>query len=244
MAQADGRVIASAQSTRLRVAEKIAGEITLSPEPGATIRKWRETFGLSQTDLAAQLGVGPSVVSDYESGRRRSPGTHTVRKLVAALLSHDERRGGRVVRSFRVATEGAADDAILDIRELYVPVPTARLLEATDAEVVRAGESLVRELKGYTVIDSMKAITGLTSAEYPRIYGWSSERALIFTGVTAGRSPMVAIRVHPMKPALVVFHDPAPRIDELALKLADSENIPLAVTRMPLDKLIQNLKEL
>ena len=32
--------------------EKIAGEITLAAEPGKTIRKWREEFGLSQYELA------------------------------------------------------------------------------------------------------------------------------------------------------------------------------------------------
>ena len=51
--------------------EKIAGEITLSNEPGMTIRKWREEFGLSQNQLAEAMGVSHSVISDYESGRAR-----------------------------------------------------------------------------------------------------------------------------------------------------------------------------
>ena len=37
--------------------QKIAGEITLSPDPGKTIRKWREEFGLSQHQLAEAMGV-------------------------------------------------------------------------------------------------------------------------------------------------------------------------------------------
>ena len=54
--------------------EKIAGEITLAAEPGKTIRKWREEFGLSQYELADAMEVSHSVISDYESGRRKSPG--------------------------------------------------------------------------------------------------------------------------------------------------------------------------
>lgn len=65
----------------------------------------------------------------------------------------------------------------------------------------------------------------------------------MFTGITSGRSPMVAIRVHPMKPGLIVYHRPE-KVDELALRLAKTESIPLVVTRLPLDKLVANLREL
>ena len=66
--------------------EKIAGEITLAAEPGKTIRKWREEFGLSQYELADAMGVSHSVISDYESGRRKSPGAGLIRKLVDAFI--------------------------------------------------------------------------------------------------------------------------------------------------------------
>ena len=224
-----------------RVAEKMAGEITLSREPGQTIRKWREIFGVSQTQLAEILQVSPSVISDYESGRRKSPGTMTVQKIVHALLTVDEERGNRVLRNYSSMME--TNEAIIDIRELFVPVPIPRFIEAIDGEVVANEENVGHDVKGYTVIDSVKAITSLTSFEYMQIYGWSSERALIFTGITYGRSPMVAIRVHPMKPGLIVYHRPE-KIDDLALRLAKTESIPLVVTRMPLDKMIERLREI
>ena len=226
---------------RDRMAEKIAGEICLSREPGATIRKWRDVFQVSQTDLAGALKVSPSVVSDYESGRRKSPGTTTVARLTMALLDLDHKRGGKVLRNYASMLE--VNEAILDIRELFVPVKAKRLAEAIEAKVLIGEEHMDRELKGYTLIDSVKAITSLTSFDYVKIYGWSSERALIFTGITTGRSPMVAIRVHPMKPALIVYHRPE-KVDELALRLAKTESIPLAVSKLPLDKLQANLKEL
>ena len=69
----------------------------------------------------------------------------------------------------------------------------------------------------------------MSSMDYLKIYGWSSERALIFTGVKFGRSPMIAIRAHPLKPALVVYQRPE-HVDDLAIRLATLENLPLVKT--------------
>ena len=225
-----------------RMAEKMAGEITLSREPGPTIRKWREIFEASQTELADHLKVSPSVISDYESGRRKSPGTLTVQRIVRGLLAIDEERGNRVLRNYQSMME--TNEAIIDIRELLIPVSMTKFVQAIEGQVLANEENLTNhELKGYTVIDSVKAITSLTAFEYMKIYGWTSVRALVFTGISTGRSPMVAIRVHPMKPALIVYHKPE-KMDDLALRLARTETIPLVVTNMPLDKLIATLREI
>ncbi|WP_139136279.1 helix-turn-helix domain-containing protein, partial [Haladaptatus sp. W1] len=74
---------------RRTLAEQIAGEITLSDDPGATLRKWRTDFDVSQTALADYLDVSSSVISDYESGRRENPGIGVVRRTVTALLDID-----------------------------------------------------------------------------------------------------------------------------------------------------------
>ena len=52
---------------REALARRIAGEIVLSRNPGATMRKWREIFGVSQTRLSKEMGLSPSVLSDYET---------------------------------------------------------------------------------------------------------------------------------------------------------------------------------
>jgi putative transcriptional regulator len=100
---------------------------------------------------------------------------------------------------------------------------------------------LDRDVHGYTIIDSMKAITSLSSTDYLKIYGWSSERALVFTGVKFGRSPMIAIRAHPLKPAMVVYHKPE-HVDDLALRLATLEGIPLVRTDLSLPALVERLE--
>ena len=97
-----------------------------------------------------------------------------------------------------------------------------------------------KEVNGFTLVDSVKTITMLNSSNYVQLYGWSTDRALIFTGVRYGRSPMIAIRIHPVKPSVVVYHKPND-IDSLAIELADREKIALAVTNLSLTNLRRKL---
>ena len=224
---------------KLKLAEKIAGEITLSTNPGQTIKKWRETFHISQHMLAEHLNISPSVISDYESGRRKSPGVVTVRRIVQAFIALDERHGGEIVKRYLAEDKG---QAIIDIKEFQAPISSIKFLDSIDAKIISGEKKNVRDLHGYTVIDSVLAITTFSSSDYLQIYGWSNERALIFKGVKYGRSPMIAIRAHPLKPALVIYHQPG-AIDKLAVKLAELETVQLAVTKMPLEKMLEKLNE-
>ncbi len=221
------------------LAEKIAGEITLSEQPGRTIKKWREIFVISQHGLASSLGLSPSVISDYESGRRKSPGIKSIRKIVEALIQHDLNTGGKVARSFK---ETAPADFIMAIQEYPYAKKASVIVDAIEAEVLSGEEYLDRDIHGFTVIDSLRAITSCGSQEYSQIYGWSTERLLVFTGVKYGRSPMVAIRAHPMKPAIVAYHRPG-NIDALALKLAGLEAIMLLRIDMPLGVMEDRLRD-
>lgn len=225
---------------RDQVREKIAGEICLSEEPGKTIRKWREQFKISQQELSKHLGVSPSVISDYEAGRRKSPGIATVRKIVDAFLEIDERTGGNVLKQYSLA---AKTDSIISIKEFAVEVLASDLVKKIEGENLTPAMSLERHIHGYTVIDSLRAITSLSSFDYLKIYGWSSQRALVFTGVRFGRSPMIAIRAHPLKPALVVYQKPE-HVDELAIRLAELEGIPLIRSDLAIPDLVERLQRL
>ncbi len=225
------------------LSRRIAGEVVLSTTPGATIRKWREVFGVSQRDLAEAMGVSTSVVSDYESGRRRSPGAAVIRRMVEALLTLDEAKGGKVIRAYeRMLGRELRTEAILDIREFAEPMPAEELVEIVRGRVVASREALHRRLYGYTVIDSHRAILELSAHEFLKIYGLTTERALVFTGVTAGRSPFVAIRVSTIKPGMVVLHGLS-EVDRLGIKIAEIERIPVAVSGCAdRDELIRNLR--
>ena len=227
------------------LAKRIAGEITLSSDPGKTMRKWREIFGISQTELAEYLGVSSSVISDYEGGRRKSPGASTIRKFVEALLEIDERRGGNVIKAFsKTLGSEFPTSAILDIREFALPVTVNDIVSAVKGEVVANIDLLDRRIYGYTVVDSIQAILEMSSEEFLKLYGWTTERALVFTKVTTGRSPMIAIRVQGLKPAVVVLHG-VKRLDELAVKIAEKERVPLVVSKVESEsELITNLRRL
>jgi len=223
------------------IREKIAGEITLSNEPGFTIRKWREIFEVSQTQLAKQLAISPSVVSDYESGRRKSPGIATIRKIIDAFIDIDRTNGGKVIAKYTSMLNPG--EGIISIAEYPKSVPGPDFVTSIDGRVL-VGEQLLkdRRVQGYTLIDSLRAIASLSAADHIRVYGWSTERALVFSGIKYGRSPMVAIRVHPMKPAIVVYHKPE-EVDKLAYRLAEYENIPLVVTDLALPDLEKKLRQ-
>lgn len=221
--------------------EKMAGEIALSHEPGPTMRKWRETFSFSQSDLAHRLGVNPSVISDYESGRRKSPGIATVRRLVEALVEMDLEGGGHTVARFQSLV--APMEGILDIGEYRRSIPAPEFVDAIEGRAMVISDLEERKVQGYTLIDAIKAIGSLNASDYARVYGWSTERALVFSGIKYGRSPMVAIRVHPMKPSLVVYHKPED-VDKLAFRLAEFERIPLVITELELDELQARLRGL
>ncbi|WP_233437634.1 helix-turn-helix domain-containing protein [Candidatus Korarchaeum cryptofilum] len=213
------------------VAKKVAGDILFSDNIGQAMRKWREYFGVKQSELARALGVSASVVSDYESSRRKSPGSSVLKRFVMALIEEDEKRGGAVLRSL-VRTTGLVPllSSVIDMNEYTLPVELERFLEAIDGRIIVEAPQPTY-VHGYTVIDSLKAILNLSGSDFMRLFGTSTERALIFTRVSAGRSPLVALKVVDVRPSLVVLHGPQPdSVDELGIKLASVMRVPLAVT--------------
>lgn len=228
--------------TKTALSEKIAGEITLSPKPGKTIRKWRNIFKISQTELAQYMHLSPSVISDYEAGRRKSPGIQTIKKIIEALIKIDEERGGKIIHQYDPIVKSR--EGIIDIQEYPYAIGAEEFIKAINGNILTSNkEGLKKKVKGFTLVDSIKAIKNITPADYAYLYGWSPERALIFTGIQYGRSPMIAVRVHPVKPSVVVYHKPA-SVDPLAVKLADREIIPLVVTNLPLDELKKRMRSI
>jgi len=222
-------------NTKNALAEKIAGEITLSPKPGLTLRKWRNIFQISQTDLAKYLNLSPSVISDYESGRRKSPGIQTIKKVIDAFIVIDERNGGNVLHQYDPIIK--THEGILEIKEYPYAIDAVLFIDAIEGNILTSSKrGLKKKVKGFTLVDSIKTIENITPVDYAHLYGWSPERALIFTGIQFGRSPMIAVRIHPVKPSVVVYHRPG-SVDPLAVKLADRENIPLVTTNMSIDDL-------
>jgi len=224
------------------LARRIAGEIVLSKRPGATMRKWREFFDVPQMLLSKKMGVSPSVISDYESGRRRNPGTRFIRRFTMALLTIDEERGGYVMQEISRIIR-MPSDAILDLREFPAPIPIVEVCDRLMAELVACKHKTNYPVYGYTVIDSYAAIGSLSGWDLLQIFGSNTERVLVFAGVKHGRSPMVAVRISMFKPGMVVMHGAYP--DSLAIELAEKDKVPLAYSKAPdVNYLISALREL
>lgn len=220
--------------------ERIAGDIVLSKEPSRAIRKWRKEFDLSQNELAREMGIRQSVISDYESGRRKSPGANAIRKIVLALIAIDEKKGG-----FKTRELGMPDipDGVMASDELRQGVPASKIMKIIQAKNMTPEVSILRDVYGYTVIDSLTAITSLTFHDYYKIYGSTSARVLVFTNVKRGRSPMIAVRIHPLKPAMVLYVRPED-VDPLAIRLAEIDNVILSTTQLKVSEVIERFEQL
>ena len=132
-------------------------------------------------------------------------------------------------------------EGILEIMEYPYTISAKDFIKEIEGNILTSNEiGLKKSVKGFTLVDSVRTIETINAGDYNRLYGWSTERAIIFTGIRYGRSPMIAIRVHPVKPTVVVYHKPG-SVDSLAVKLADRENIPLVVTNLSLEELKKRL---
>jgi putative transcriptional regulator len=224
-------------SIREVLARRIAGEIILSSKPGATMRKWRELFAISQITIAEAMRLSSSAVI-----RRESPGARFIRRFVTSLLQIDEEKGSRFIREFAKLTSSPTM-AIIDLREFPIPVRVEYLCKAIQGEIVAGADKYVKEVNGYTVVDAKKAVEALSGLEYAQLFGASTERALIFTNVDGGSLPMMIVRVSSLKPRVVVFHRTRP--DENAVKLAEYEQVPLIYSQAPtLEQLVKSLRKL
>jgi len=224
-----------------RLAKDIIGEIVLSDKPEGVIKKWRNIFKISQKTLASELGTTPSVVSDYESGRRKSPGIKVIKRYVNTLLNIDTKNGGVVIRTFsKPGQSEALSSAIIDIKEFSKGMKVKEFCRQINAALLTKDVGTNQEIYGYTVVDSLKAITEFSSSELIKLYGLTTQRALIFTKVSTGRTPMVAIKLTNLRPTLVVLHG-LNSVDDIAKRIAEAENIPLAVSRL---ETVENMKKL
>ncbi len=223
------------------LANKICGDVVFAEYPGKTLKKWRQIFEISQKELANKLNVSPSVISDYEGDRRKSPGIAFIRKFIEALIELDKERGYKTVSKYRDLIDSFQVDIILDMKEYDLPVNSLEFRDLIEGEDVVYND---RYVNGHTVIDSIKAILTLNSYDFYRLYGFTTERALIFTKVSSGRSPMIAVRVANLKPAVVVLNSiSADKVDKIAAKIAEIEKIHLIATEMNTNEMIKVLRK-
>jgi len=152
--------------------------------------------------------------------------------MVSAMIAIDEVAGGKVTRQFSEnAGQLPITKAIIDIKEFDKGIRIEEFCETMSANVVAGKESSNHEVYGYTIVDSLRAILEFSYSDLVKLYGITTKRALVFTNTSTGRSPMVAIKVTNLRPALIVLHG-AREVDEIAKRIADVEGIPIAVSKL------------
>lgn len=223
----------------------IYGDILSADNINSSLKKWRKIFNISQVELAKKMGITSSVISEYESDYNRMPGTRFIKRYVEALIELDMLRGGKIIKLLSGGEERAVEDGILSIFDNIEMIPVKEYIEATDSEVVSGEERIDKTyIYGHTIIDGVTAILSMSGEAFYKIYGKTTERVLIFTNVSIGRSPLVAVRVCPLKPRAVILHGP-PKIDELGVKIAEKENLILGLSKIPsINKLIKAVENL
>ena len=207
------------------ILKKIVGDIVLSDNVGLSLKLWRGKLNVKQVDLAKYLSISPAVLSDYESGRRSSPGTAFVRKYIKALVDLDQ-KGNRILGKLDIPV---SESAILSIGEYEKPVSAKQIIDILEAKILTGQSLLDTQIHGYTILDSIKTILTMSGLDFIKIFGYNSERALVFTNVGLGRSPIVAVRVSQIKPRMVILHGPK-QVDPLAVEISNKEGIILALT--------------
>jgi len=226
------------------LAEKIAGEIALSESPGSVMKKWRELFGVTQAELSKSIKISASTISDYESNRRLSPGVAIIKRFVAALFEIDEGKGSTVKASLeKFAGQQKNEELPYIIHDFSTPITGSDFNRIIEGKVIANPNQLDGiKLFGYTKLDSLRVILEMQPADYPKLFGSTTERVFIFQNVSTGRSPLVVIRVAPIKPRIVVIHN-LTSIDKLAVKIAQIEKIPLLTSKLSMEEIEARLSK-
>jgi putative transcriptional regulator len=117
------------------------------------------------------------------------------------------------------------------------------LCRAIEGKSVACLDKYVKEVQGYTVVDAKKAIETLSGLEFSQLFGATTERALVFTNIENGISPMLIVRVSSLKPRLVIFHGTMP--DEYSIRLAEYDGIPLIYSNLlSVEQIVKSLRRL
>ncbi len=210
----------------------IVGDIVFSSNVGETLKKWRIIFKVRQKELAKAMGINQSMLSDYENGRRRSPNIRFIRTFVESLINIDTNKGGEILK--KIVNTSSSD--YFERKNFSKSITIREFIKLINGKTIVDTGNMDYPLYGYTIVDSIRVILEMPLDDFPLLFGGIADRAMIFLGVSTGRSPMVVIRVAPIKPKVVVFLN-LDKVDDLAKAIAKREGIPIVSTSLSIDEL-------
>jgi putative transcriptional regulator len=223
-----------------KIKAEIAGELIMAEKPGEAMRKWREVFEITQSELAHYLKVSPSTISDYESGRRKNPGIKVIKRFVDALFEIDLSRGGKIIKKLEEGEE--SHEEFFEIKEFTKAMPLSEFISLIQGKVI-TNENFIKNINiyGVVILHSIKVMLEMPQEMFKLLNIHAMDKAFIFLDVSTGRSPLIVIRIAPNKPKAVVLHN-LEKVDELAKKISEREKIPIITTYMPIQEIIKKLQ--
>lgn len=220
-------LLSAAKQSSMR---RIISDVVLADSPFIALRNWRDKFGISQKTLASRMRISASVISDYETGRRKNPGISFLKSYVQNLVEDDAERGGANIMEL-LKMEPILKGIILDIKEYSKPVPMLKIVEAVEGKVETFPDLINDFVFGHTVLDSVKTVLYFKWYDMVNVFGYTNIRALVFTNVQHGRSPLVGIHLFPFKPKMIVLHGPKD-LDPVAAEIAKVDGIVVALSKL------------
>lgn len=221
---------------------KISGEIVFSRNPGRKMREWRKMFNTTQSKLSTQMKVSPSVISDYETGRRGNPGINMIKKYVSALIQIDRERGGDLIRKYSAMTFLKRGKGIIDISTFSKSMTIQKFCDLIEAKIL-VKQNLKNKVNGYIIVDTKRAVTAMSPWELTRMYSKNPERALIFTNLFNGVACVYGAKMSSIvgfRPRLIVLNTKDQV--KLAKGLAEKIMVSLALSKSGIEHIIASLR--
>ena len=222
-----------------KLKQDIAGEISMSENPGNAFKKWQNIFEISQLSLARQMKLSCSTISDYENGRRNNPSIKLVQRFVNTLIELDLKHKGQIIR--KLITIPSVQ--VFETKEFKRGIKikhTEGLKELTQVNTKNPNELVF----GISYLDAQN-IPELESSDLQKLFGKTNKRIFYINNV---QSPLL---IHMFLKSLKLATNLYPSILILETTKTQDEinkdidvNIPIYITQKNKDEIKTIVKDL
>ena len=213
------------------IKKRIVGELIYSKNISEALKRCRQIFRVSQKELSKELKISPSVISDYENSRRKTPGFSFIKKIVDALVYLDTKSEYRTLKNIEALCKTSIPlSDLVDISSFRKKTSFQELVKHIHGRVLTSSEIRPAEIHGYVIIDNFEFILRLDIDDFSILNKWVPRRALILSKITSGKTSLTAMKLKGTRPGLVILHN-LKKIDPLTIKLAETEKIALVASR-------------
>ncbi len=212
--------------------EKILGDICINDDYGVVMRKWRNLFNVSQAELAEKLDIQPSVISDYESGRRNSPGIVFIRKYVLALINIGKNKNKKILDKLSGYPFDKKNNLI--VKKFDKKIKAEDFISNIDARIVIKSEEFHIKKCIFFYNNITDTFASMSTKELLSLMK-GRDSVLIFSNVKSGRFPFIVLRLLSgankiSLPKFVIFQG-TDSVSKMVLRMAHKSNICLALTK-------------